>query len=431
MPVKPRPDPPAQMVEVNAGDHPFRKQADKRQVDSTDERQPLQNLADMLGSSAAGPDAGNEPAVLPHVVRELRGVEDDADIEEREQQNQRYINQGVERLAPLQGLSDVPHKRPARSKDQRRSGRKRQQRARKNRRNDAAGVHAQREVRRLPTHDAAPNNALRILHGNAALPAFHEDDESDNRDHQRDQKDQRQRCKGPPSLRLGLLIQVHHRARQPDNDADEDDQRHAVADAAFADLFAEPHDERRTRRQREDGHQGKAKPWVINHGLPARAGRRLQGLRDREGLDDAQDDRQVARILRNLAPAKFAFLLQTFEVRKNHGHQLQNDRRGYVRHDAERENRQAAEVAAAEEVENAQHGARGLGEELFQHRGIDSRRGNVRADAINPQEGQREQHTVPQVFDAEHVLHGFDESVHACFLRFLFTLQPRTYHPPW
>src|SRR6266705_3557748 len=382
MTVKPRPDSPAEMVEVNTGDHPFRKQANERQVHRADKRQPLQNLADMLGSGPAGPDAGNESPVFPHVVSEFRRVEDDADIEEREQQDQRHVNQGVQRFAPPQRVRDIFHNWPARPNNQRGGSLKRQQRSRKNRRNDAAGVHAQRQVGRLPAHHPAPYNALGILHGNAALPAFHEYDERDHRDHQ----------------------------------GDEEDQRHSIADAAFANLFAEPHDERRTRGQRENGHQRKAKTRMINHGLAVGASRRLQSLSDRERLDDAQDDGQVARILRDLAPAELAFLLQTLEIRKNHGHQLQDDRGGDVRHDAEGKNRQLAKVAAAEQIEDAENRTRRLLKHLLQYSRVDSRRGNVRADAIDPQKGQREQHTVPQVFDAEHVLHGFDESVNARFL---------------
>src|SRR6266851_9436708 len=108
------------MVEMNARDHPFRKQTDERQVDSTDKRQALQNLADMLGSCAAGPDAGDEPAVFPHIVRKFRRIEDDADVKEREHQNQRYVNQSVQWLAPLEGGGNIRHERPARPKNQRR-----------------------------------------------------------------------------------------------------------------------------------------------------------------------------------------------------------------------------------------------------------------------------------------------------------------------
>src|SRR5207247_5352551 len=105
-----------------------------------------------------------------------------------------------------------------------------------------------------------------------------------------------------------------------------------------------------------------------------------------------------------------------------------------------RENRQLAEVAAAEKIEDAENRAGRLLKHLLQNGLVDSRCGNVGADAVDPQKGQREQHAVPQVFDAEHVLHGFDESVHACFLRNVLmrdlkavnsTLRPQMYRQPW
>src|SRR5260370_9657531 len=56
---------------------------------------------------------------------------------------------------------------------------------------------------------------------------------------------------------------------------------------------------------------------------------------------------------------------------------------------------------------------------MIQHPGVASRNRDVRPNAINRQQRQREQEAVPQVFNAEHVLHAFDESVHACFLRII------------
>ena len=81
---------------------------------------------------------------------------------------------------------------------------------------------------------------------------------------------------------------------------------------------------------------------------------RLQALRDAERLQDREDDRQVAGPLRDLAPPQFAFLLQFFERGDHHRHQLQDDRRRDVRHDAERENRQPPDVAAGEQIEEAE-----------------------------------------------------------------------------
>src|SRR5580704_15652069 len=65
--VKPRADAPPEMVEVNPGDHPLRQQAGDGEMHRTDECQPLQNLADVLGSVAARPNARNKASVLAHV----------------------------------------------------------------------------------------------------------------------------------------------------------------------------------------------------------------------------------------------------------------------------------------------------------------------------------------------------------------------------
>jgi hypothetical protein len=114
----------------------------------------------------------------------------------------------------------------------------------------------------------------------------------------------------------------------------------------------------------------------------------LQRERDGKRLDNAQHDRQVARVLRDLAPAELAFLLQALEVGPNHRHQLQNDRRRMYGMMPKRENRQPAEVAAAEQVDDAQHRALVLLKELLPDIGVDARRGHKRAEAIHRQHRQ-------------------------------------------
>ena len=192
----------------------------------------------------------------------------------------------------------------------------------------------------------------------------------------------RQRGKGPPGLCFRFFVQVQDSARQADHDAHEDDQRHAVADAAFADLLAEPHDERGTGGQSEDGHQNEGRAGMEHQRFAAIA-LGLEGGGDGRRLNDAEDDRQIARVLRDLAAAELALFLQLFEVWEHDGHQLQDDRRGDVRHDAERENREPAQIAAAEEIEDAQERARSLLEDSFQHAPVDAWRGDVRTDAIH------------------------------------------------
>ena len=138
---------------------------------------------------------------------------------------------------------------------------------------------------------------------------------------------------------------------KPDDDAGEDDQRHPVADAALGDLLAEPHDEAGAGRQRQHRHQPERQARVIDQRQAAGDLRLpLEEDRDAERLHDAQQDRAVARVLRDLAAAQLAFLRQLLEVRPDHRQQLQDDRRADVRHDAERENRHLRQVLPPENM---------------------------------------------------------------------------------
>ena len=64
----------------------------------------FKNLADVIAGGAARTNAGDEAAVLAHVVGELRRIENDADVEEREQDDQDDVDQVVERLAECDDL---------------------------------------------------------------------------------------------------------------------------------------------------------------------------------------------------------------------------------------------------------------------------------------------------------------------------------------
>src|SRR5580698_261877 len=149
----------------------------------------------------------------------------------------------------------------------------------------------------------------------------------------------------------------------------------------------------------------------------------LQRGGDGKRLDDAQDDGQITRVLRDLASSQLAFFLQALEVRKNHLHQLQDDGGSDVRHDAQGENRKLAETAAAEKIEDAQNRTLRLLEHFREHGRVDAGRRNVRADAVHGEQRQRKQYAVPQVRNTEHVLESFDESFHTFTLRFPVTLR--------
>jgi len=44
----------------------------------------VKNLVDVIGCPLAGANTGNKSAILPHVVRNLVGVEDNGNVEVRE-----------------------------------------------------------------------------------------------------------------------------------------------------------------------------------------------------------------------------------------------------------------------------------------------------------------------------------------------------------
>jgi hypothetical protein len=124
-------------------------------------------------------------------------------------------------------------------------------------RHHAAGVDLQRQVGRLAAHHLAADDALGVLHRNAALGALDEDDEGNDRDHAGDQNDHRDGVNAPQACR-GLVVEILNAARQADDDTGEDQQRHTVADAALGDLLAQPHDEGGAGGQREHAQRNEA-----------------------------------------------------------------------------------------------------------------------------------------------------------------------------
>ena len=113
-----------------------------------------------------------------------------------------------------------------------------------------------------------------------------------------------------------------------------------------------------------------------------------QRQRDRNRLHDTQYHGHVARPLRDLPPPHLAFLLQLGERLIDHRQQLEDNGRRDVGHDAERKNRQPAQIPAREQIHQPERGAGVAVEELRQLLRIDSRRWNVRAKPIDSQQFQ-------------------------------------------
>ena len=142
--------------------------------------------------------------------------------------------------------------------------------------------------------------------------------------------------------------------------AREDQDRHAVADAPLRDQLAQPHDEGGPggHDQHDEGDVGAGERALREHvGEPGRV-RIVEQEHEARGLQQRQHHRHVAGPLVDLLGAGLALLLPLLELGDHDRHQLHDDRAGDVGHDAEREDRQAGQRTAGEQVDDVQEPAR-------------------------------------------------------------------------
>ncbi len=200
--------------------------------------------------------------------------------------------------------------------------------------------------------------------------------EADHGQHKRREHHHGETRKRPPLLRSDLAPQVRNAARQADDDAGEDDQRHAVAHASLGDLLTQPHDEGRARGQRQNRHKRKADTGVIDQRLAVRPILMLEVEGDRQRLDDAEDDRQVARVLRDLCAGR-ARPLSCRRSRYGQATVINCKMIEAVMYGMMPRAKiaQLAKITAAEEIDDAQYRALILLKQRAEHVGIDSRRG--------------------------------------------------------
>ena len=104
--VERRADAERQLRHVHAGDQELREDADQRQVERADERDARQHAVDVVRRLLARADAGDEAAVLAHVVGRVDRIEDDRRVEVAEEDDADDLQQVVERLADAQLAAD-------------------------------------------------------------------------------------------------------------------------------------------------------------------------------------------------------------------------------------------------------------------------------------------------------------------------------------
>ncbi len=203
--------------------------------------------------------------------------------------------------------------------------------------------------------------------------------------------------------------------RQAADDRRHDDHAHAVADAALADELADPHQHGGAGHEREDDEVA-ARPHAVGqqlHVLRQSLGSAEEGVaiavaedeRQRRGLQGRDADCQVAGVLGDLALPDRALFLKLLELGDDDAEHLHDDAGRDVRHDPEREDGEAAEGSAGEQVEEAE-GALRLDTllELLDRVGVDARHTDGDAQPIQGDHHHDEQDLVPQIGDLEDVL---------------------------
>ena len=121
-------------------------------------------------------------------------------------------------------------------------------------------------------------------------------------------------------------------------------------------------------------------------------------------LAERERDGEVAGVLRDLLLADLALLLQALEGWHDHRQELQDDRSRDVGHDPQREQGQAREAAAREEVQEAEDVVRGeVVLDVLDGRRVDAGRRDVGTEPVERQDRRGEQQLLADVLDAEGV----------------------------
>ena len=348
-----------------------RQQRDDHEVERPGGGDPVNHVAQVLSRGASRTVARDEAPILLHVVGYLVRVERDGRVEEREEEREQGVDGQVERAALREVFRDPLHPFVVGLAELGNHGGQSQDRGGEDDGDDARHVDLQRDVSRCSAILAPADHALGVLDGNAALRLL--DVDNGERDHQEQGDDGGDRC---PLAGLSDGQQLLGQARR---NRGEDQQRHAVADAAFSDEFTQPHDDARACHHDDDHHDERNDRAILDDSFGTRleeltAAR--QGDRGR-GLQNTQADRQVTGVLREPRLTGLAFLVQIIEPGDHDAQQLNDDRGRDVGHDAQGEDRQLQQRATRKEVHEVQKRRLGLLRHTALHGlRIDARRGN-------------------------------------------------------
>jgi hypothetical protein len=195
---------------------------------------------------------------------------------------------------------------------------------------------------------------------------------------------------------LDVVVDHADVLRQRRDDAGEDDQADAVPDTLCRNLLADPHEEDRSRCQR-DGDDQNVHRIRIEDGL-------LQADGHADGLEESQRYGEVARHLGGFLMPFFAFLAPLLQRRYDDIQQLNDDGSIDVRCDAHGKDGKLAECTTREQDPAGRRGCRsGTAPQELR---VDSRNRDVRSHAEDGKHDEREDDLLPKLRDLEDVRKG-------------------------
>ena len=366
--------------DLHDGGHEVGNQGDDRQKDGPAQRDALHHLRDVVRRGLTGPDAQDEPAVLLHVVGDVRWVEDDRRVEVGEEYDQRDIADDVEQAVRLKKSLKESSNGALAEEIRHRVGEDQDGRGEDDG-DDPGLIDPQRDERALAAVHLVAHHALGVLDRQTPLPLLEHDASRDDDDHEDEPDQERQQVQLPHADHAPA---PHHRLGDPGHDAREDQEGDAVADAVIRQLLAHPHHGDGTRRERRHD-QKRAEEAARENPLAS------QPRRHTHALHHGEEHGTVARPLDDLLAPLGIVLLELLQVGKDDDQELHDDARVDVGSDPEGEDAEILQGSAGEEVQEIQNPAVVAAEELSHRRPIDARRGDMGPEPEDEQDAEGEQ----------------------------------------
>ena len=366
----------------------------------------------------AGADAEDVAVVLLEVIGNLHRAEHDRNPEVAEAEDQHGVDRVVESIIAGEERGPVMQESERREISAQRieqHGREAHDGTGEDDRHHARVIDLEREVVGLRTVHLPTDHALRVLDRNLTDGLV----DGDHCGGHGDEEENHAGCLLPTMGISGgsadLAAERHvdeggEGAGDVGKNADGDQDGGAVADAALGNLLTEPEHDDCSRSEQADP-EADEEHFALHHddgtgevaeteGL-ADLLRIAEGAEEQRGLDDGDEDGEVARVLGDLLAADFTFLLEAGDRRDDGRHQLHDDRGADVRHDAQREDRALEESAAGEHVIHRDHSARRLVGHgvvvIHDVLRVDARQRDVRADTGNEHQGHGSNQPGPEL----------------------------------